>query len=145
MAYHYLNVIDDYNDNITILKEKLNIHPKVVYNIGYSNNNIINNNIHEYLFNEDILLDKILEQQTIEMPDLININNNINDILIFLIILILKQSKYIIIKIVWFVDCIKEYINQLGFMEFYKDNNNYYFINMYKTNALYGITLFKCV
>ena len=83
MAYHYLNVIDDYNDNITILKEKFNIHPKVEYNIGYSNTNIINNKIHEYLFNEDILLDKILEQQTIEMPDLIHINNNINDILFF--------------------------------------------------------------
>ena len=46
MAYHYLNVIDDYNDNITILKEKFNIHPKVVYSIGY--NNIINDNIYEY-------------------------------------------------------------------------------------------------
>ena len=28
MAYHYLNVIDDYSDNINILKEKFSIHPK---------------------------------------------------------------------------------------------------------------------
>ena len=143
MAYHYLNVIDDYNDNITILKEKFNIHPKVVYNIGYSNNNIINNNIHEYLFNEDILLDKILEQQTIEMPDLININNNINRIFYFLSNseIILKETKYIIMTMN--IDC--DYVNQLGFMQFYKDNDNYYYVNINKTNALYGITLFKCV
>ena len=82
MAYHYLNVIDDYNDNINILKEKFDIHPKVIYNIGYKYNNIINDNIHEYFLNENILLDKI--EQTMETPDLININNNINRVFYFL-------------------------------------------------------------
>ena len=33
MAYHYLNVMDD--DNINMLKDKFNIHPKVIYYIGY--------------------------------------------------------------------------------------------------------------
>ena len=66
MAYHYLNVIDD---NITTLKDIFNIHPKVIYYIGYTCNNIINDDIHEYLFNEDIVLDKI--PQTMEIPDLI--------------------------------------------------------------------------
>ena len=64
MAYHYLNTIDDYNDNISILKEKLNIYPKVVYNITYTNN-IINNDMYTYFFNEEILLNKLLEQQTV--------------------------------------------------------------------------------
>ena len=41
------------------------------------------------------------------------------------------------------IDC--DYFNQLGFLEFYKDNENYYYVNINKTNALYGITLFKCV
>ena len=36
MAYHSLHVIDDYNDNINILKEQFNIHPKIIYNIGYT-------------------------------------------------------------------------------------------------------------
>ena len=35
MAYHYLNVIDDYRDNISVLKEQFKIQPKVVYYIGY--------------------------------------------------------------------------------------------------------------
>ena len=48
MAYHYLNLIEDYNDNITILKEQFNIQPKVIYNMGSTNNNIINEDIHEY-------------------------------------------------------------------------------------------------
>ena len=82
MAYHYLNVIDDYNDNINILKENFNIHPKVIFNIGYTYNNIINEDIHEYFLNENILLDKI--EQTMETPDLININNNINRVFYFL-------------------------------------------------------------
>ena len=82
MAYHYLNVIDDYNDNINILKEKFNIQPKVIYNIGYTYNSIINEDIHEYFLNENILLDKI--EQTMEIPDLININNNINRVFYFL-------------------------------------------------------------
>ena len=79
MAYHYLNVIDD--DNITTLKDKFNIHPKVIYNIGYAYNNIINDDIHEYVLNENILLDKI--PQTMEIPDLININHNIDRIFYF--------------------------------------------------------------
>ena len=142
MAYHYLNVIDDYNDNINILKDKFNIHPKVIYNIGYTYNNIINEDIHEYFLNENILLDKI--EQTMETPDLININNNINRIFYFLSNseIILKETTYIIIKMdLWNCD----YVNQLGFMECYKDNGNYYYVNINKTNALYGITLFKCV
>ena len=83
MAYHYLNVIDDYNATINILKEKINIHPKVIYNIGYKYNNIINDKIHEYFLNENILLDKI--EQTMETPDLITINNNINRMFYFFI------------------------------------------------------------
>ena len=41
------------------------------------------------------------------------------------------------------VNC--DYVNQLGFIEFYKDNDNYYYVNINKTNALYDITVFKCV
>ena len=29
-----------------------------------------------------------------------------------------------------------DYVNQLGFIEFYKDNDNYYYVNINKTNAL---------
>ena len=58
MAYHYLNVIDDYSDNINILKEKFNIHPKVIYTIGYTNNNVINDNIYMNIFNKNVLLKK---------------------------------------------------------------------------------------
>ena len=118
MAYHYLNAIDDYNDNITTLADKFNIHPKVIYDIGYTKNNISNNNIHEYFLNENILSNKILEQQTIETPDLININNNIHDMYIFHCLtnsdIILKETKYIIIKMD--IDC--DYVNQLGFIDF---------------------------
>ena len=132
MAYHYLNVIDDYNDNINILKHKFNIHPKVVYNIGYTYNNIINEDIHEYFLNENILLDKI--EQTMETPDLININNNINRVFYFLSKSenSLKQTKYIIIK----MDINCDYVNQLGFIEFYKDND-YYYVNINITNAIF--------
>ena len=83
MAYHYLNSIDDYNDNINILKEKFNIHPKVVYNIGYTYNNMINDDIHEYFLNANIELNKI--EQTIETPDVIIINHNIDLIFYFFI------------------------------------------------------------
>ena len=48
MAYHYINVIDDYRDITTTLKERFNILPKVVYYIGYQYNNISNDDIHEY-------------------------------------------------------------------------------------------------
>ena len=133
MAYHYLNVIDD--DNITILKDKFNIHPKVIYYIGYTGNNIINDDIHEYFLNKDILLNKI--EQTIEIPDLININHNIDRVFYFLFNseIIIKQTKYIIVK--YNINC--DYVNQLGFIEFYKDND-YYYVNINITNAL-----FKCV
>ena len=69
--YHYLNTFNEnYNDNINSLQQKIKIYPKVVYNIGYTQNNIINNDMYVYFFDEEILL-KILEQQTIESPDLI--------------------------------------------------------------------------
>ena len=89
MAYHYLNVIDD--DNITTLKDKFNIHPKVIYYIGYTGNNIINDDIHEYFLNKDILLNKI--EQTIEIPDLIIINHNIDRVFYFYLILRLLLNK----------------------------------------------------
>ena len=138
MAYHYLNVIDDYNDNIRTLKEKFNIQPKVVYYIGYKYNNISNDDIHEYFLNENILLNKI--EQTMETPDIIIINN-INRIFYFISESenIIKQTKYIIVK--YDINC--DYVNQLGFIEFYKDNDNYYYVNIIKTNALYGITIFN--
>ena len=117
MAYHYLNVIDE--DNITILKDKFNIHPKVIYYIGYTCNNIINDDIHEYFLNKDILLNKI--EQRIYMPDLIIINHNIDRIfyLFFNSEIIIKETKYIIVK--YNINC--DYVNQLGFIEFYKDND----------------------
>ena len=139
MAYHYLNVIDD--DNITTLADKFNIHPKVTYYIGYTCNNRINDDTHEYFLNKDILLNKI--EQTMETPDLIIINHNIDRVFYFLFNseIIIKQTEYIIVK--YNINC--DYVNQLGFIEFYKDNDNYYYVNINKTNALYGITLFKCV
>jgi hypothetical protein len=137
MAYHYLNVIDE--DNITILKDKFNIHPKVIYYIGYTGNNIINDDIHEYFLNKDILLNKI--EQTIEIPDLIIINHNIDRIFYFFFNseIIIKQTKYIIVK--YNINC--DYVNQLGFIEFYEDDDNYYYVNINITNALYGITIFN--
>ena len=134
MAYHYLNVIDDYNDNINILKDKFNIHPKVIYNIGYKYNNISNEDIHEYFLNEGILLDKI--EQTMETPDLIIINHNIDRVFYFLFNseIIIKQTKYIIVK----CDINCDYVNQLGFIEFYKDNDNYYYVNINITNAIFN-------
>ena len=77
-----------------------------------------------------------------ETPDLININNNINRVFYVLSKSenILKQTKYIIIK----MDINCDYVNQLGFIEFYNDNDNYYYVNINKTNALYDITIFKC-
>ena len=130
MAYHYLNVID--NDNITILKDEFNIHPKVIYYIGYTGNNIINDDIHEYFLNKDILLNKI--EQTIEIPDLIIINHNIDRVFYFLFNseIIIKQTKYIIVK--YNINC--DYVNQLGFIEFYKDND-YYYVNINITNAIF--------
>ena len=131
MAYHYLNVIDD--DNITILKDKFNIHPKVIYYIGYTCNNIINDDIHEYFLNKDILLNKI--EQTIDIPDLIIINHNIDRVFYFLFNseIIIKQTKYIIVK----CDINCDYVNQLGFIEFYKDND-YYYVNINITNAIFN-------
>ena len=84
----------------------------------------------EHFFNENILLDKI--PQTMEIPDLININN-INLVFYFIAETenTFKQTKYIIIKI----DISCDYINQLGFREFYKDNDYYYYVNINKTNA----------
>ena len=147
MAYHYLNVIDNHYDNINILKdknpegflwlptlaEKFNIHPKVIYNIGYTCNNIINDDIHEYFFNEDILLDKI--PQTMEIPALININHNIDRIFYFFFNseIIIEETKYIIVKCN--INC--DYVNQLGFIEFYKDND-YYYVNINITNAIFN-------
>ena len=40
MAYHYINVIDDYRDITTTLKERFNILPKMENYIGYQYNNI---------------------------------------------------------------------------------------------------------
>ena len=47
--YHYSNTLEEnYNDNINSLQEKFKIYPKVVYNIGYTQNNIINNDMYVY-------------------------------------------------------------------------------------------------
>ena len=82
MAYHYINVIDDYRDIITTLKERFNIEPEVVYYIGYQYNNIPNDAVHKYFLYDKIELNKI--QQTMETPDIIIINNNIDHILFFI-------------------------------------------------------------
>ena len=139
MAYHYLNVIDDYRDNISVLKEQFNIQPKVVYYIGYKYNNIVNVAIHEYFLHDNILLNKI--EQTMETPDVIIINHNIDRIFYFLFNsdIIIRQTKYIIVK--YDINC--DYVNQLGFIQYYKDSDNFYYVNIIKTNALYGITIFN--
>ena len=131
MAYHYLNVIDDYRDNISVLKEQFNIQPKVVYYIGYKYNNIVNDDIHEYFLHDNILLNKI--EQTMETPDVIIINYNIDRIFYFLINsdIIIRQTKYIIVK----YDINSDYVNQLGFIQYYKDYDNFYYVNINKTNA----------
>ena len=131
MAYHYINVIDDYRDITTTLKERFNILPKVVYYIGYQYNNISNDDIHEYFLHDKIELNKI--QQTMETPDIIIINNNIDRIFYFLFNsdIIIRQTKYIIVK--YDINC--EYVNLLGFMQFYKDYDNFYFVNIHKTSA----------
>ena len=131
MAYHYLNVIDDYRDNISVLKERFNIQPKVVYYIGYAYNNIVNDDIHEYFLNDNILLNTI--EQTMETPDVIIINHNIDRIFYFLFNsdIIIRQTKYIIVK--YDINC--EYVNLLGFMQFYKDYDNFYYVIIHKTNA----------
>ena len=131
MAYHYLNVIDDYRDNISVLKEQFNIQPKVVYYIGYKYNNIVNDDIHEYFLHDNILLNKI--EQTMETPDVIIINHNIDRIFYFLFNsdIIIRQTKYIIVK--YDINC--DYVNQLGFIQYYKDYDNFYYVNIHKTNA----------
>ena len=131
MAYHYLNVIDDYRDNISVLKEQFNIQPKVVYYIGYKYNNIVNDDIHEYFLHDNILLNKI--EQTMETPDVIIINHNIDRIFYFLFNsdIIIRQTKYIIVK--YDINC--DYVNQLGFIQYYKDYDNFYYVNINKTNA----------
>ena len=131
MAYHYLNVIDDYRDNISVLKEQFNIQPKVVYYIGYKYNNIVNDDIHEYFLHDNRLLNKI--EQTMETPDVIIINHNIDRIFYFLFNsdIIIRQTKYIIVK--YDINC--DYVNQLGFIQYYKDYDNFYYVNIHKTNA----------
>ena len=131
MAYHYLNVIDDYRDNISVLKEQFNIQPKVVYYIGYKYNNIVNDDIHEYFLHDNILLNKI--EQTMETPDVIIINHNMDRIFYFLFNsdIIIRQTKYILVK--YDINC--DYVNQLGFIQYYKDYDNFYYVNIHKTNA----------
>ena len=73
--YHYLNALEENmnpNDNINVLQQHFKIIPKIVYMIGYTNNNIYNSN-NVYFFDGQTPLNKILEQQTLEPPEIINI------------------------------------------------------------------------
>ena len=68
-----------------------------------------------------------------ETPDVIIINHNIDRIFYFLFNsdIIIRQTKYIIVK--YDINC--DYVNQLGFIQYYKDYDNFYYVNINKTNA----------
>ena len=152
--YHYLNTLEDgmagsqplialrtidnynFNDNINVLQQHFKIIPKIVYMIGYTNSNICNSN-NVYFFDGETPLNKILEQQTLELPEIINIflTENIINFLIFSSS-ILQQSKYIIVKVM--DNCIRELLNELGFIQFYRENDSFYFVNINRTNMIYN-------
>ena len=137
--YHYLNTLEEnynFNDNINVLQQHFKIVPKIVYMIGYTNNNICNSDS-VYFFDGQTPLNKILEQQSIELPDIINIFLK-EGLFNFLVhsISIIKQSKYIIVKIM--DNCIREVLNEMGFIEFYKENDSFYFVNINRTNMIYN-------
>jgi hypothetical protein len=137
--YHYLNALEENmnpNDNINVLQQHFKITPKVVYNIGYTNNNMFNGS-HVYFFDGKTPLDVIAKQQTLEPPELVNIFN-INLIMNFLTLSesVLKQCKYIMLKN---MDVsLRGYLNELGFMEFHRENDDYYFVNIYRTNIIFN-------
>ena len=89
------------------------------------------------MFDGETPLNKILEQQTLEPPEIINIflKENIINFLVFSENVV-KQSKYVIVKII--DNCITKLLNEMGFIEFYNDNDNYYFVNINKTNMIYN-------
>ena len=73
--YHYLNALEEnyiVNDNINALQQHFKIIPKVIYMIGYTNYNIYDNS-NVYFFDGETPLNKILEQQSIELFEIINI------------------------------------------------------------------------
>ena len=137
--YRYLNALEENinpNDNINVLQQRFKIIPKVVYNVGYTNNNIFNGS-NVYFFDGKTPLDVIAKQQTLEPPELINIFN-INSLLVFLTLseTVLKNCKYIMFKN---MDVsLRGYLNELGFMEFHKENDDYYFVNIYRTNIIFN-------
>lgn len=137
--YHYLNALEEnynFNDNINVLQQHFKIIPKIVYMIGYTNNNICNSN-NVYFFDGETTLNKIVEQQSIEPPEIINIFLKETTIAFLACSSsIVKQSKYVIVKIM--ENCIRDFLNELGFIEFYKENDNYYFVNINKTNMIYN-------
>jgi len=137
--YHYLNALEENmnpNDNINVLQQHFKIIPKVVYNVGYTNNNIFNGGNVNF-FDGKTPLDVIAKQQTLETPELINIFN-IDSLLVFLTLseTVLKNCKYIMLKN---MDVsLRGYLNELGFMEFRRENSDYYFVNIYRTNIIFN-------
>ena len=141
--YHYLNALEENinpNDNINDLQQHFKIIPKVVYNIGYTNNNIFNGSS-VYFFDGKTPLDVIAKQQTLEPPELINIFN-IDSVLVFLTLseTVMKNCKYIMFKN---MDVsLRGYLNELGFMEFHKENNDSSFPMFYLVHLCVELTVF---
>ena len=119
-----------------ILEKHFKIIPRVVYNIGC--NDIGNSKSHIYYFDGSQPLNKICQEQTLEPPELINIVMDKLILVPFLTFsnLMVKQCVYLILK--ENDEDITNFLNNIGFTQFFNDNNNYGFVNMHRTNIIYN-------
>jgi hypothetical protein len=119
-----------------ILEKHFKIIPRVVYNIGC--NDIGNSKSHIYYFDGSQPLNKICQEQTLEPPELINIVMDKLILVPFLTFshLMVKQCVYLILK--ENDEDITNFLNNIGFTQFFNDNNNYGFVNMRRTNIIYN-------
>ncbi len=119
-----------------ILEKHFKIIPKVVYKIGY--HSTTNSKSHIYYFDGRQPLNKICQEQTLEQPDLIHIVMDKLTLGPFLIF-----SQLIVEKCVYLIlnendEDISNYLNNIGFIPFFNDNNNYCFVNINRTNIIYN-------